>query len=923
MLVGRPGLSPVMIGRAIELDRLVQLSAEASRPAVALIGGEAGVGKTRLVRELLDRLPATSAVTLVLAGQADPASLGQPLAVVVDALRGAVGDDEIAALDDAARPLDERIAAAEALVRTLAAERPTVVVFDDLHWADAPSVGVFERLAEPDSGPVLLVATYRPDGMNRRQPAAQLLPRLERRRAVTHLRLERLTVAEVGSFVAAVYGRTPSYRVVETLHARTGGNPYFLEELLGAARGADPDELCDQPLPWSLGELVRGQLDGLEPHERRILEAAAVLGGRVSFDVLASVTSTSEDDLIRILRSLVVGGMLVESETDVFTFRHALAREAIEADLLGREKRRLHEWALRALRAAGSTDLSSIAHHAHGAGRYDEMIEAVRAGAREHLERGSTYQALQLAELGLSEAVDDIELLGLAARAAWLAGLSEDAVGHAEHLLAVARRHGRRDIESSALRRLVRLRWELGDRDALERSTEDLIALSLELEPGEELGNAMACIAQSFMLRERSTEAIEWADRAIALADELDLPAVRVWAQCERGSAMLMMPDRMREGGALLDAVADEAEALGEYVIMARALNNRVRTGPLRRDSEEARKMLERMQRAAELAGFDSLAGPGYSEGLASIAEWEGDLGAATELLDEGRRHRIGRPAGKGCGFETHAAGLALEAGDVDQAESLFRDIVVGVGALSTSWFGLAVHIACRRGDLDEARQHLPHLVESVATMGADGGMLHDVVSALLRAGATVDEVRPLVEQPIIVDGQPAALDTPWRSLLAAQILEADGQHDLALHAYEDALVDGAGVLGQAQVGTAHVGAARVLIHLGRLDEARAHVTAAAAALERWQGWRVEELRAVQRRLGVGPDVAGPQSLTPREREVVALLAEGLTNAELATRLYISPKTAAVHVSNILAKLGMSSRTEVAAFAAREGLATA
>ena len=108
-------------------------------------------------------------------------------------------------------------------------------MFDDLHWADSESVALFERLAEPGSGPRLLVGTYRPDALHRRHPTAEMLPRLERRHAVTHLHLERLSTLEVGSFLAAVYGREPSYRVVEALHARTGGNPFFLEELLAAA----------------------------------------------------------------------------------------------------------------------------------------------------------------------------------------------------------------------------------------------------------------------------------------------------------------------------------------------------------------------------------------------------------------------------------------------------------------------------------------------------------------------------------------------------------------------------------------------------------------------------------------------------------------------------------------------------------------
>ena len=235
-------------------------------------------------------------------------------------------------------------------MRDLTSRAPSVLVFDDLHWADSESVALFERLAEPGSGPRLLVGTYRPDALHRRHPTAELVPRLERRHAVTHIHLDRLSVADVGSFLAAVYGRIPSYRVIEALHARTGGNPFFLEELLAAAHEDDPDELMSQPLPWSLGELVRSQLDDLTAEQRCVLETAAVLGRRVGFDILATVSGYAEDELIPILRHLVARGLLIEAEADVFSFRHALAREAIESDLLGRERRRLHQAALDALR---------------------------------------------------------------------------------------------------------------------------------------------------------------------------------------------------------------------------------------------------------------------------------------------------------------------------------------------------------------------------------------------------------------------------------------------------------------------------------------------------------------------------------------------------------------------------------------------
>ena len=163
----------------------------------------------------------------------------------------------------------------------------------------------------------------------------------------------------------------------------------------------------------------------------------------------------------------------------------------------------------------------------------------------------------------------------------------------------------------------------------------------------------------------------------------------------------------------------------------------------------------------------------------------------------------------------------------------------------------------------------------------------------------------------------------PWVVLVRAQLDEALGEQAAALAGYREASLSLPRTFGTwpAARATAMVGAARTLIALGRTDEAAVQARQAAPLLEHWDGWRVAELHAVERRLGLrAPDV-GSVDLTPREAEVAALVAEGLSNAAIGRRLYISPKTASVHVSNILSKLGMSSRAEVAAWAVREGLA--
>jgi DNA-binding CsgD family transcriptional regulator len=959
VLVGRTGLSPVMVGRAAELDRLVGLVGARHAPMVALVAGEAGIRKTRLVQELVRRVPAG---TLVLAGQADPGTVGRPMELFLDATAPAVTapagapgredgagdagrhgrgggehdgdggpDGLLAVVRDADRPADERVRAGVGLVRRLARDRTALVVFEDLHWADSESVAVFERLAEPapagedDPSGLVLVGTYRPDGLSRRHPTAEALPRIERRHSVTHVHLDRLSPAEVSSFLAAVYEEEPSFRMVDALHTRTGGNPFFLEELVASSGDRAPRDDVDAPLPWTVSELVRSELDDLDPDVRELVSAAAVLGRRFTFDLLAAVTGAAEGDLIARLRVAVDRGLLVEGDPDVFGFHHELAREAVESGLLGRERRRLHEAALDALRAAGSRDHVALVDHARGAGRFDDMVAEARLGARESLALGSSYQALQLAEAGLAEVPDDDELLSIAARAAWLAGLLDDSQAHAERWLALARAADDVDHEAAALAVRTRVAYERGDLDAVARHTEALISVVDRLPTDEARARAMAAVAQSYMLREQAEATYEWADKALALAEARGLDRVRLAAMVEKGSMLLMDPARTDEARELLEAAADEAERTGEHVLAARTLNNLVWHARQWSDVGQVRSLIERMRVQARAAGFDSLAVTDVAASLAHLAAVEGDLDGAIAQLDEAQRVRDGHTGWiRSDWTAVFRAGLALEAGDLDGAERFTEKARPATARTAVAVIGLDLHIACRRGDLARARALLADLIVACDAEGyTSASQAHDLLSAALAAGLGADEVRPLVERVGHYVGHRLDPDHPWRRMLGAQLAEAEGAVDDAIAGYEAA----AETLGAAPEilaghrGTAHVGAAANLVRAGRLDEARVHAAEAARHLARWRGWRVEQLRAVERRLGIGDEVAGPESLTPREREVAGLLAEGLTNSQLAERLYISPRTAAVHVSNLLSKLGMGSRTEVAAWAVRSGLA--
>jgi DNA-binding NarL/FixJ family response regulator len=891
----------MMIGRGRELGELARLAA-GTGPRVAVVAGEPGVGKTRLIQELLAALPAE---TLILVGHAEPGSLARPYEVLLDALDGRDGVDEalLAALADPARSPVERLHTGLAVLAELVGERPAVIVFEDLHWADSESAALFERVAD-GAGARLLIGTYRPDEVDRRHPLAALLERLERRHSVTRVALERFGEADTAAMLAALTGRPAPYRAVAALHQRTGGNPFFLEELLRGHEGDDLAALDERPLPWSLAEVLRRQVADLPPRVQRIVEAAAVLGHRVPFDLLATVSGTAEEELIAALRDLVDRGVLTESGEDEFTFRHALVREAICAQLLGRQRRRLHEAALDALLADGGPDPAMVAHHARAAGRYDDMVAATRRGAAAYLSIGSAYQALQLAEMGLEEACDDTELLAAAARAAWLAGLLDDAVSHARRW---RDRSGSIPDRADALYLLIRLSWESGELAEMAALTREVELLIAQLAPGADQARAMTAVAQSRMLGDQIDAALTWADRALALAEEFDLPRVRLAALVEKGSALSDRWSSNAEGRELLAGLIDEAEKLGEWVLAARALNNLVQQVPPESPAEHA-ELLERMRLDAERAGSESLAVAAYFQGRARLAIRSGDLAAATAALEQGRDRDRGYQR-RGRRADYHAiflAGLYLEAGELDRVAEVITDLRALPRIDPATIPGIAFHLACRRGDRTGAERTLDELFGVLAEQSwRSGSQAHDLISAALTVG----------------------LPLPRLLRMRAELLDADVWDDYrqlvdaALDGYRT--VTGSTVIPPAVLGTAHVGAARCLLAHDHREAAVDHLTTAARLLERWSGWRVAQLDQARAQLGLAPaggarTVTGAAALTPREREVALLVAAGLTNAELGRRLYISPKTAAVHVSNILHKLGVSSRTEVVDVVRRE-----
>jgi DNA-binding CsgD family transcriptional regulator len=421
----------------------------------------------------------------------------------------------------------------------------------------------------------------------------------------------------------------------------------------------------------------------------------------------------------------------------------------------------------------------------------------------------------------------------------------------------------------------------------------------------------MTAVAQAMMLRDEPEAATAWADRALALAGVFDLPRVRLAALVEKGSALTDRPALFAEGQAMLAGLVDEAEKLGEWVLAARALNNLVQGVPPAGPAEHA-EMLERMRVDAERAGFESLAVAAYFQGRARLAMREGDLAAAVGALEQGRDRDRGYLR-RGRRADYHAvflAGLCLEAGRLDRAQEIIDELRALPLIQRLTVPALAFHLACRRGDLAAAERELDEVFAALAEQSwRSGSQAHDLISAAIHAGLPLPRLERMAFE--LLD---AEVWDDYRTLVDAQLAEAHGRHAQALRGYRG--VRDSEVMVPAFRGTTRVAAARCLLAADELEAAAAELDEAAGLLAKWGGWRVAQLDQVRAQAGLAPasgerGITGAAALTPREREVALLIADGLTNAELARRLYISPKTAAVHVSSILHKLGVSSRTEV------------
>lgn len=1008
VLVTTAASSATMIGRDAELAWLGGLLDEAAAgvPRTIVIGGEAGIGKSRLIREFRQRAERTARVVF---GQCvDLGAVAAPYAPVKAALRalvaevggeraleivgpgraafvallpelGAIGEPvdtvAIAGGSGASGQLHEAIAV---LLETLSHERPIVLIVEDLHWIDPASLALLRFLTRMlASSRVLIVLSYRSEDVTRGHLLRPFLSELERDRWVERRELARLSRDEVRELVASIADEWPTDGVLDVLFRRSDGVPFFVEEVVGLDGCRDESDLPD-----TLRELLLARYERLSDEAQQLLRLIATGGVRVNHSMLTAVFRGGDADpstgagqrLDEAAREAILGGVLVV-DGDEYGFRHALVREAIAADILPGERARYHARyaeAYESLAAAGTRRLAAeISYHWLGANNAAKAFPATVQAMHEARRSTAFASAAQLGEraLGLWDVVDDAEQI---------AGMSRmEFMGRtASHL-----RNAGENERSLTLLKSALAECPPDDPDFPRLLRDEALTLAGAGRPGsiplleqalEVLGDrsslmratVLSALAGRQMIEGRLRQAIETAESALALAlregsartasVSLNVAAVcRVnLGEVERGLADLERSRELAEG---------DGPALLRYWVNASDVHYLI--GEYARAVELAEAGLARarqlgLERSSGVILASNAVDPHYA-----LGQWEQALPLIERALalDPPMQFKVYLLRAK--------VWARLWQGDAEGADREFRAIrpitvnPVNIEMQTRLSVGrLATELALARGDVARAWRETQGLFDPrerpavalgfpyawaaarvVAAAKAGAGAADAEGAAIVaEAAAAEPALRELIDefdewplQPLwsaLIDAELAApTDDPsgtgvtaaagasavgadaaaWRAAVAAT---SDPTAEAFLRPY--ALLR----LGQAELAAGDRAAARATLQAAH-DEAEAvGVGAVLASVMRVAGAAGLALEADQR---VGAEVIGitdgvaastgaAAELTARERQVLELIAEGLSNKQIGERLFISGKTASVHVSSILRKLGAATRTEAA-----------
>jgi DNA-binding CsgD family transcriptional regulator len=952
------------VGRRDELAQLASTGAEVTRSGrgqMAVIAGDAGVGKSRLVQEFLDQA-SRDGWTTAAGGCVDVAAGALTYAALIEILRHLdrhLGRDAMAELagpgiDDLApllpgAPSGQRAAGGRLLERTLdflirlGGVAPAVVVVEDLHWADSSTRDLISFLARNiHAARLLLIVTYRADDLHRRHPLKSLLAELERSDA-SWIRLTGLTRRDVVELVARA-GDAAAAPDVSLLLDRTGGNPFFIEELLAAST-------LVISLPEGLRELLLARLHDLPDPTLAVLRPASVLGQGFTEDLLAAAAGLPLPEIEDALRQAIDYNIL-RASTGQLRFRHDLMREAIYDDLLPAQRHRLHV----AVAAAIEADETII--DPPGA-RWGVLALHWQAAGDRVRALGASMEAAQWANLvgAPSEAADHLE----AALALWEETPPEGHPNGTDRATLLEQAAEARFSAGQALRArtlAVAATRELADSTDVER-----VALA-HLQAGTYSRVAGEAVA--------SVEAFE---RAVGLLTDRP-PSPAKAAVMAHYAGFLMVGQHVRQGLVAVEAALDLARHTGSRRFEGHALGTK---GALLGDAgrlEECLQLIDDSSKIArEIGQTDDLARAfrnlTYVQLFAGLADEA--LAAADAGLDLVRR--LGTMLSSGIGIAEHQAEAVVRVGRWDDALTLLDAFPYDAleGSTLVSFAAPRFDVFLRRGELDAAARTLAPAMERAAAMddAQFGANTRIRAAQLALATGHIDDARANISAALAISERcedmiyapracsvgiaaEAASPAPDPRTVGALTARLSGIEAMAKSFGGQLLAEPAAFVAMARAEARELtggpqpeawqAATTAWDHCGDQYWAAWCRFKTADALLRAKGDRsiaariAAEALATARSLGAAPLVADLEllnrrgrltagsspdgairrlGLTEREAEVLDLLVEGRTNRQIGAALFISEKTASVHVTNLLRKLGVESRTEAAEMSRR------
>jgi DNA-binding CsgD family transcriptional regulator len=863
------------VGPGPLLERADQLSAldahlasvlARARGRLVFVGGEAGVGKSALVRHFCG---GRASSVRVLTGACDPLFTPRPLGPLLD-IAPVVGGEFQALAERGARPYET----AAALMRALSSGLPTILLVEDVHWADEATLDVLRLLARrSETIPALILATYR-DDLARTHPLRMLLGELPPGEKIVHLRLAPLSLPAVATLAE------PRGVDAAELFRKTAGNPFFVTEALAAGEVA---------IPPTVRDAVLARVARLPPAAVELLEAVAIVPLPAELWLLEQLAG----DVLEQLDACFASGILAPAEGAV-RFRHELARLAIEDALTPIRRTALHRRSLRALEAppAGEPDLARLVHHAEAASDSEAVLRFAPAAAARaaslgaHREAAADY-ALALRVATGRQPMERAELYARHANECFLADQVPGAIASGRAAVECFRMAGDRVQEGNALHELSHHLRCTGHAEEAEEVGMQAVALLEQLSPGRELALAYANVAMLRLNVEDAEGTVAYGQRALALAQTLDAGECEIHVLNTLGTMELLAG--VPEGLARLQRSLDLALAAGLEEHVGRVYVNHGWAAT----------------RSRSYADFERF----FTTGLEYCDErglllWQRYVWAygARWALDQGRWSDAS-----------------------DLAQHVLRDPRTRLPRIP-ALVALAL-LRARRGDPD----CWPLLDEALAIAEPAGELQHSAPVAAARAevawlegrpdavlAATADALTVAVQYRVPwVIGElacwrwRAGLETPHEGAAEPYACEMSGHWEAAAHQWERR-----GCPYEAALARAGADDESVLREaLSALQRLGAHATAHVVAR------RLRELGAHD--LPRGPRASTRSNdahLTAREREVLELMAQGLRNADIAARLYLSSKTVEHHISAILAKLDVRSRAEAIAHALAHGL---